>query len=94
MRDAICNFIGRATPFKVCCEAGDSVAAIEKARERAPALVIVDLSIPMLNGIETASTRPHEYLYFEDTLEISNAQFYRLMNRASVLPGVGDLAFR
>jgi hypothetical protein len=31
---------------------------------------------------------PHEYLYFEDALEISDAQFYCLMNRASVLPGV------
>jgi hypothetical protein len=31
---------------------------------------------------------PHEYLYFEDALEISDAQFYRLMNRASVLPAV------
>ncbi len=55
MRDAICNFIDRATPFKACCEAGNGAAAIEKARERAPALVILDLSTPMLYGIETAS---------------------------------------
>ena len=54
MRDAICNFIDRATAFKVCCEAGQGVAAIEKAGERAPALVILDLSIPM-DGVETAS---------------------------------------
>lgn len=47
--------IDRATPFKACCEAGNGVAAIEKARERAPALVILDLSFPILNGIETAS---------------------------------------
>ncbi len=55
VRGAICNFIDRATPFKACCEAGGGAAAIEKARERAPALVIVDLSIPMLYGVETAS---------------------------------------
>ena len=54
VRDAICNFIDRATSFKACCEAGDSIAAIEKARERAPALVILDLSVPMLYGVETA----------------------------------------
>jgi len=55
VRGAICNFIDRATPFKACCEAGNGDAAIEKARERAPALVILDLSMPMLYGVETAS---------------------------------------
>ena len=55
MRGAICHFIDRATPFKACCEAGDGVAAIEKAKERAPALVILDLSMPGMNGVEAAS---------------------------------------
>ena len=55
MRDAICNFIDRATPFKACCEADDGVAAIEKAKTRAPALVILDLSMPRMNGVEAAS---------------------------------------
>ena len=55
MRDAICHFIDRATPFKACCEAGDGVAAVEKAKERAPALVILDLSMPRMNGVEAAS---------------------------------------
>ena len=55
MRGAICNFIDRATPFKACCEADDGVAAIEKAKERAPALVILDLSMPRMNGVEAAS---------------------------------------
>jgi DNA-binding NarL/FixJ family response regulator len=35
--------------------AGDGLAAVEKAKERAPALVILDLSIPRMNGVETAS---------------------------------------
>jgi DNA-binding NarL/FixJ family response regulator len=55
VRDAICHFIDRATPFKACCEAGDGVAAIEKTKERAPALVILDLSMPRMNGVEAAS---------------------------------------
>jgi CheY-like chemotaxis protein len=55
VRDAICQFIDRATPFKACCEAGQGVAAIEKAKQRPPALVILDLNIPMLHGVETAS---------------------------------------
>ena len=55
MRGAICNFIGRATPFKACCEAEDGVAAIEKAKECTPDLVILDLSMPRMNGAEAAS---------------------------------------
>ena len=56
MRGAICDFIERATPFKACCEAGNGIAAIKKAKERTPALVVLDLSMPMLYGVETAST--------------------------------------
>ncbi len=55
MRGAICNFIDRATPFKACCQAEDGVAAIEKAKERTPALVILDLSMPRMDGVEAAS---------------------------------------
>jgi DNA-binding NarL/FixJ family response regulator len=55
VRDAICHFIDRATPFKACCEAGDGVSAIEKAKERAPALVVLDLGLPGMNGVEAAS---------------------------------------
>jgi DNA-binding NarL/FixJ family response regulator len=55
VRDAICRFIDRATPFKACCEAGDGVAAVEKAKERTPALVVLDLSMPGMNGVEAAS---------------------------------------
>jgi DNA-binding NarL/FixJ family response regulator len=55
VRGAICEFIDRATPFKACCEAGNSEAAVAKARERVPDLVILDLSVSMLYGVETAS---------------------------------------
>ena len=55
MRGAICNFIDRTTPFKACCEAEDGIAAIEKANQRRPALVILDLNMPRMNGVEAAS---------------------------------------
>ena len=59
VRDAICHFITRDTPFKNCYEAGQGVSAIETAREHTPALVILDLSLPMLDGVETASALRH-----------------------------------
>ena len=55
MRSAICNFIDRATLYKACCEAGDGITAIESAKTRTPALVILDLSMPRMNGVEAAS---------------------------------------
>lgn len=61
VRGAICQFIDKATPFKACCEAEDGIAAIEKAKECAPALVILDLSMPRMNGVEAASVL-HEML--------------------------------
>jgi DNA-binding NarL/FixJ family response regulator len=55
VRGAICTFVEKATPFKACCEAGHGFAAVDKAIERTPALIILDLSTPMLDGVETAS---------------------------------------
>ena len=55
MRDAICHCIDTHTPFEACCVAGDGVAAVEKAKECAPSLAILDLSMPRMNGVEAAS---------------------------------------
>ena len=37
------------------CEAEDGLAAIERAREYPPDLVIMDLSMPRLNGVQATS---------------------------------------
>jgi DNA-binding NarL/FixJ family response regulator len=41
--------------FHVCGEAGNGCAAIEKAQELRPDLIVLDLSMPAMNGAETAS---------------------------------------
>jgi DNA-binding NarL/FixJ family response regulator len=41
--------------FDVCGEAIDGRDAIKKARELEPALVLLDLSMPDINGVEVAS---------------------------------------
>jgi len=41
--------------YVVCGEAGDGVAAIEQARVLKPDLVVLDLAMPRLNGMEAAA---------------------------------------
>lgn len=48
-------FIETKTPFSICGEAGHGVAAIEKAKELLPDLILLDLSMPVMNGAEAAS---------------------------------------
>jgi len=43
------------THFQVCGEAVNGVEAIKKAKELKPDLVIMDLAMPLMNGLEAAA---------------------------------------
>jgi DNA-binding NarL/FixJ family response regulator len=42
------------TPFQVCGEAGHGMDAVEQAKRLHPDLVLLDLSMPVMNGAEAA----------------------------------------
>jgi DNA-binding NarL/FixJ family response regulator len=48
------QFLERETPYSVCGEAVDGLDAIEKARELHPDLIILDMSMPRMNGLQAA----------------------------------------
>ena len=47
--------------LRVCGEAVDGMDAIEKARKLKPDLILLDLAMPRMNGIETASVLRQEF---------------------------------
>ena len=54
IRQALCELFTREGEFDVCAEAGDGKEAIEKAQLFHPNLIVTDLSMPVMNGLEEA----------------------------------------
>ena len=52
IRKAICELFTREPGFEVCGEAENGREAIEKAQQIQPALIVTDLSMPLMNGLE------------------------------------------
>jgi DNA-binding NarL/FixJ family response regulator len=54
VRDIIRIFLEKEG-FEICGEAADGVEAIEQAKKLRPDLIVLDLSMPRMNGVEAAS---------------------------------------
>lgn len=54
MRLALCRLFKAAGGFEICGEAHNGLEAIKKISELEPDLVVLDLCMPGINGLETA----------------------------------------
>ena len=54
IRLATRHFLESQPGFKVCGEAVDGIDALEKASHLNPDLIILDIAIPRMNGLQTA----------------------------------------
>lgn len=54
VRRGIKRLLDEHAGWEVCGEAGDGQEAVEKARQLSPDVVVLDFSMPILNGIEAA----------------------------------------
>jgi DNA-binding NarL/FixJ family response regulator len=55
VRDLLHTFLKDASEIEICGEAIDGAEAIEKAKQLKADVVLLDLSMPNMNGVETAS---------------------------------------
>ena len=54
VRLALCELFTREAGFEVCGDAENGKEAIEKAQELNPDLIVLDLSMPVMNGLDAA----------------------------------------
>ena len=54
VRASLHKFLEQEMGFKVCGEASDGLDALEKVPQFEPDLVILDLAMPPMNGLQTA----------------------------------------
>jgi two-component system chemotaxis response regulator CheY len=52
IRKALCNLFEREEDFDVCGEAENGREAVDKAQELHPDLILLDLSMPVMNGLD------------------------------------------
>jgi DNA-binding NarL/FixJ family response regulator len=56
VRKLICELFTRESDFRVCGEAENGREAILRAQEAEPDLIVTDLSMPLVNGLEETCT--------------------------------------
>jgi DNA-binding NarL/FixJ family response regulator len=54
IRHALCELFRQEADFEVCGEAENGKEGIEKALEMRPDLIVLDLSMPVMNGFDAA----------------------------------------
>jgi DNA-binding NarL/FixJ family response regulator len=82
IRDLVREFIESRPGFEVCGEAADGLEGVEKGLELKPDLIVLDFSMPRINGLQTALML-HEivpdtpiilYTLYKDVIPIREAQ--------------------
>lgn len=80
-----CAF-SRFPEFRVCGEAVDGADALQKAQELSPHLIILDLAMPEMNGLEAATAL--KYMMPDVPLFLLTAHYSRELELAALGSGI------
>ena len=61
VRRSICQILRLHADIEVVCEAVDGADALGKIREHQPDVVLLDITMPSVNGLEVAEAVKHEF---------------------------------
>lgn len=61
VRRRVCQLLQAQSDMEIACEAADGVDAVIKAREHLPDVVLLDVTMPTMNGLEAAQILKHEF---------------------------------
>jgi DNA-binding NarL/FixJ family response regulator len=67
-RRFICSRLGEKPELQVIGEVADGIAAVRKAEELQPDLILLDVGLPTLNGIEVARRIPQAFAPVQNSL--------------------------
>ena len=86
VRKGLCSVLESHTGWVVCAQATDGRDAVEKAIDLKPDVIVVDLSMPLLNGFEVARCI-HEQVPDSEILVVTE-QDPRVLASVEPQPGV------
>lgn len=61
VRRSICHLLQLQPDIKVICEASDGADAVRKVREHRPDVVLMDITMPVMNGFDASRLIKHEF---------------------------------
>ena len=89
IRQALCELFKHESDFELCGEAENGKEAIAKAQELHPDLIVLDLSMPVMNGLDAA--RELKWLMPTIALIMYSAFGDRLVEQQARLVGISEL---
>lgn len=61
VRRSICQILHSQTDIEVICQAADGADALNQARQHQPDLVLLDITMPTMNGLDAARILKREF---------------------------------